>query len=184
MPIVHKRGEPNYWAWRKSVGAKKKIESPEALLNLAFDYFASVDERPVLIQEQRKGTIRVDKDAATDPDLRSIIENPIIELKSARPYTWQGFEAYLSERGIVANLEDYRYNKEDRYTAYAPVIRAINNEMYAQKFEGAASGTMRWNIIALELGMTQKTQITLKDEQPLFRDEPSDRKEIDLGDLG
>jgi hypothetical protein len=46
--------------------------------------------------------------------------------------------------------------------------------MYAQKFEGAASGAFNANIIARDLGLADKTEMKVTEEQPLFGDGEDD----------
>jgi hypothetical protein len=82
---------------------------------LACDYFQSVDERPFLKQEQRKSPIKIERGAEIDADLLQEIKKPIIELETIRPYTWVGFEAFLFEKGILANLDHYKANLDKRY---------------------------------------------------------------------
>lgn len=168
-----KQGDKGYWEWRKNTGAPKALKSPEQLWGLACDYFKSVDERPIFIEEQRRSPIRVPKEAwfeMSDDELKAL-ERPVIRMMKARPYTWAGLEAYLFERGILKNLSEYRNNYRGGHTEFAEVCRAIDRTMYAQKFEGAASGIFNHAIIARELGLADRSKIQLSEEQPLFGDD-------------
>jgi hypothetical protein len=169
-----KQGDPGYWEWRKNVGRPKAIRSPKEMWKLACGYFESIDGRPFMKQEQRKSPIKIEKGAIIDDDLREEIKNPVIGLETIRPYTWAGFEAYLFERGVLANLDHYKCNLENRYQEFIEIIRAIDKIMFAQKFEGAASGAFNANIIARDLGLTDKSELRVTEEQPLFGDEPED----------
>lgn len=170
-----KQGDPGYWEWRKKVGAPKAIKSSKQFWSLACEYFQSIDERPFLKQEQRKSPIKIAAGAIIDDETMEEIKNPIIELKNIRPYTWAGFEAFLFEKGVLANLDHYKCNLEGRYQEFVEIIRAVDKVMFSQKFEGAASGAFNANIIARDLGLADKSQLTVTEEQPLFGDEPEDK---------
>jgi len=70
------------------------------------------------------------------------------------PYTWDGFEIYLRKEKILVKLDDYKADKDGRYTQYADIIRAIANEIYEDKYTGAVAGIFQNNIIARDLGLT------------------------------
>jgi hypothetical protein len=46
--------------------------------------------------------------------------------------------------------------------------------MFAQKFEGAAVGAFNSNIIARDLGLIDRTELKVTEEQPLFGDGEDD----------
>jgi len=70
------------------------------------------------------------------------------------PYTWDGFEVYLRREKVIVRLDDYKADKDKRYTEYADIIRAIDNEIYEDKYTGAVAGIYQHNIIARDLGLT------------------------------
>ena len=92
------------------------------------------------------------------------------------PITMNGFEIYLRKSELIAKLDDYIFNKDDRYTEYAVIIRAIQLEIYEDKYSGAAAGIFNQNIIARDLGLTDKKEIKAQIEQPLFPEEDNDKK--------
>ena len=169
-----KKGDQGYWEWRKNTGRPKAIRTPKEMWGYACDYFRSIDEHPFLKPEQRKSPIKIGKGSLIDDDLMEEIKNPVINLKTIRPYTWAGFEAYLFERGILANLDHYKCNLENRYQEFIGVLRAIDKIMFAQKFEGAAVGVFNANIIARDLGLADKSELRVAEEQPLFGDGEND----------
>ena len=60
---------------------------------------------------------------------------------------------------------------------FSSVITRIEQTIYAQKFEGAAVGSFNANIIARDLGLKDKSELTGKDGAPLMAnhaDEMSD----------
>lgn len=150
--------EDEYWEYRKKhppLGRPKKF-TPRSLWEKACEYF----ERTRNDCFYKQDFIRSGDSAGN-----------IVELKQLRPYTWQGFENYLNETGVMYKLDDYRYNYEGRYEDFKGIIRAIDSVIYAQKIEGAAAGVFNANIIARELGLAEKSQIRVTEEQPLFGDE-------------
>lgn len=155
-----KKGDDGYWEWRKKVGRPKNIKTPQELWDLACEYFQTVDENPILLQEQKRGSVNMPRSAeGIDPKLMEQIINPVISLETQRPYTWTGLESYLFEqRHVILDLEDYRYNRDGRYSEYGGIIRAIDRIIFTQKFEGAAAGIFNANIIARDLGLVDKSE--------------------------
>ena len=154
-----KRGDLGYWAWRAKVGQPKKIPTPQILWEAACEYFQMRDESPW----EKEDFIRGGESAGGK-----------VYLNTAVPYTWCGLEDYLREKGLAAKLDDYRANKEGRYSEYADICTHIGQIIFDQKFTGAAVGAFNANIIARDLGLTEKTQNTVITEQPLFPDAPEE----------
>ena len=88
-----------------------------------------------------------------------------------RPYTWDGFSVFLYTKGIISKIKDYKENTDCRYEDYQPIIRAIGEVIWAQKFEGAAVGIFNSNIIAREIGLSEKLEQSITVDQPLFPEE-------------
>lgn len=155
--------DPGYWDWRAKTGLRgqpKAFRSPQQLWQLACEYFKRIDENPFKKQDFIKGG----ESAGT-----------IVELDQMRPYTWAGLTDYLFEQGYISTLQDYKQNREGRYGDYVEVIRMIGEVMWKQKFEGASSGAFNANIISRDLGLVDKSQMHVTEEQPLFGDEPEEK---------
>lgn len=150
-----KKGDEGYWAWRARTGATKKLKSPKHLWQLACKYFESCDESPY----NKKDFIRGGESAGALVDLPTMI-----------PYTWQGLDNYLNESGVLAKIEDYRTNKDGRYSEFAEVLHLIGSEIFDRKYTGGAVGAFPVALITRDLGMTEKTEQTVIAEQPLFPD--------------
>lgn len=150
-----KRGDKGYWAWRKNTGRPKNLKSPKQLWQAAVEYFDWCDNNPFKMQDFIRGG-----DAA----------GTIIELDKMRPYTWMGLEMWLRDNMLIAKLDDYRANKDNRYPEFADTLSHIEQIIRDQKFSGAAAGFFNANIISRDLGLTDKTQNTITVEQPLFPD--------------
>lgn len=137
--MAYPRGN-EYWQLRKKHGKPKKIKTPQRLWELACDYFQMTDDNP--LKEEKgfafQGTVTRESFA------------------KMRAYTWDGFEDYLCEKEVIANIDDYKANKDNRYSDYANIIRAIGRIIRNQKFQGAAANLLDPNIIARDLGLVDK----------------------------
>ncbi len=119
----------------------KNIESPEKLYELFEKYITACKANP---KKESIWSHKLDKQVTLDRET---------------PLTWDGFDLYLRKAKILACTDDYRYNKEDRYTEYANIIRVIGQEIYNDKYSGAAAGVFNANIIARDLGLSEKTEV-------------------------
>ena len=127
----------------------KYIETPEELFSLFEKYVKHESEFPMYKTEY------VGKDGRLE---RTPLETPI---------TFDGFECYLADNNIINDLGDYVSNKDNRYSEYATIITRIQKNCFVHNFKGAAVGLFNANIIAKKLGLTDKSEVTVK-EQPLF----------------
>ena len=150
-----KRGDPGYWKWKGNTGKPKSLKNPKILMDAAKEYFEWCDDNPLL----RKDFIRSGEMAGT-----------IIDIPAMRPYTWMGLEMWLRDKNIIAKLDDYRANSRDAYSEYSDSLTHIEKIIIDQKFSGAAAGFFNANIIARDLGLTEKSESTVTIEQPLFPD--------------
>lgn len=137
-----------FWKLRSKHGRNTLFESPQMLWDAACEYFQWCDDNP-FIEVDFRG-----KDADQ------------VSLPRMRPYTIQGLclyldcnTAYLRE---FKESEKYKDNKD-----FSAIITRIEEIIYNQKFSGAASGFFNSNIIARDLGLSDKSERTVV-EQPLF----------------
>lgn len=139
-----------FWKQRSKHGRDKIFSSPEILWQEACKYFEWVDANP-LIESQlvNKPYTYTDVNGATQTAPYTLANIP-----KMRPYTWSGLELFLG----VSRLKHYKNN--EKYKDFLPVIEQIDNVLYTQKFEGAAAGFLKENIIARDLGLTDKQDIT------------------------
>ena len=59
---------------------------------------------------------------------------------------------------------DYESNKGSSYTEFSTIIRAIKQEIYADKYAGASVGIYQHNIIARDIGLVDKKESKVKIE--------------------
>ena len=117
---------------------KKYIETPKRLWDLFCEFVEHERNNPMMKREY------VGKDG--DP----------VDTALQVPITFEAFECWLADIGIISNLGDYAKNKDNRYESYAPIITRIRNNCFAQNFKGAAVGLFNANIIAKKLGLAEK----------------------------
>jgi hypothetical protein len=127
------------------------------------------------------------------------IDNP---LKEAQPVTYQGngatFEVDKLRVFSIGGLCSYIgiavstfYLYEQREPDFSEITKAAKQIIENQQLEGAASGLLNPNIIALKLGLVKKTDITTDGEKiqqtqifitppDNYKKLPSDEKDITL----
>jgi hypothetical protein len=135
-----------FWQLRSKHGRGKLFESPELLWEAACEYFQWCIDNPFQKSEAKVVNIG---------DYQSEVQK--VNLDVMRPFTMNGLCIYLdcsSSYFRVFKHED-RVNKEEFLT----VITRIEEIIYDQKFTGAASGFFNANIIARDLGLTDKKDI-------------------------
>jgi len=146
-----------FWKLRSKHGRDKLFASPKLLWEAACEYFNWVDGHPWYNVEGIKSG-----DAA----------GTLMKVPTARPYTLTALCLYL---GCSENYfrEFKRASKEE---GFLTVIEQIEQTIYAQKFEGAAVGAFNSNIIARDLGLKDKTELSGDKDNPI-------RHELDLSSL-
>lgn len=125
-----------YWMNRTKHGRDKIFSSPEVLWEAACEYFQWCIDNP-LIEVDFKG-----KDAER------------VEIPKLRAFTWEGLELFLD----IDSLREYKTN--EAYKDFSPIITRISKIIYSNKFEGAAAGLFNPNIIARDLGLADKKDLT------------------------
>lgn len=125
---------------------KKYIETPEKMWELFEDYRKKVKDNP------RVKHVFVGKDGNSDFE------------RLERPLTLEGFRNYA--RRNVGCVNDYFANKDDRYSEYATICRAITDEIRQDQIEGGMVGQYNPSITQRLNGLTDKkeTDSTVKIE--------------------
>jgi Rieske Fe-S protein len=90
---------------------QKYIETPEILWQLFQDYKSHTKSMPIEVQDF------VGKDGDE------------VHRKRERPLTIEGFESYCFEKGVINDLGDYFSNKNDKYSDFSTICRAIKREV-------------------------------------------------------
>ena len=144
-----------FWKLRSNHGRDKLFQSPELLWEAACEYFEWNAKNPWFKFEAIKSGERVGK---------------LVKIPTARPLTLHGLCLYLD---CSANWwKEFRAAKHEDFLA---VTSRIDEIIYRQKFEGAAVGAFNANIIARDLGLVDKSDIssagqTLQKQTIIVRD--------------
>lgn len=133
--------ENQFWKLRNKHGRGKIFSSPVMLWEAACEYFQWCDDNP-LKEEKVFGSGYKAK------------------VNHKRAYTITALCFYLK-----INIRTWNeYKTETSYKDFFPVIEEIEQVMYSQKFEGAAVGLFNANIIARDLGLIEKKDVTTDGE--------------------
>lgn len=124
-----------YWKLRSKDGRDKIFETPEQLLESCNEYFEWVQDNPLKSSEVVKYKYYAE----------------LIEVPKMRPMTIEGLCNFIDIS--VKGFKLYR----DRID-FIPVVTRVEQIIYNNKFEGAASGFLNPNIIARDLGLQDKQQ--------------------------
>jgi len=138
----------SFWKLRSKHGRDKIFSKPEILLTEANKYFTYCDENPLKEQKvfHAQGII-----TKTDVD-------------KMRAYTWEGLELFLG----ISSLRKYKTQPE--YKDFVQVIKEIEQIIYTQKFSGAAADLLNPNIIARDLGLSDKRETNLNIKEKTIAD--------------
>ena len=123
------------------MGHRKAIGTPTELFELFIEFKKWIFSEPIMKAEFNAKV------------------GDIVYIPLQRPLTWSRFDTWIADKGIIEDLEDYRQNRDDRYSDYGGIITRINREMKANKFEGASVGIFNANIIARDLGLVDKQEL-------------------------
>lgn len=144
-----------YWTHAEFPGNKKRFESPEQLWTKCCEYFQWCVDNPLYSCEQiktpSKGYYNEEQGIYIEPE--RVLKLPIL-----RAFTWDGLALHLN----VTRQTLINYRKEEGYEAYFDVLSRVESIIYDQKFTGAAGGLLNANIIARDLGLTDKKELDHK----------------------
>ena len=139
-PKKKRRGAPKgnkFYLLRSKDGRDKIYETPDDLWKACCEYFLFVEENP--LKEQRA--------FSTKKGIRKT------KLNKQRAMTLAGLRVRLG-------MSESGYNEYRKREEYQWVTNAVHDIMYSQKFEGAAAGMLNPNIIARDLGLADKRELT------------------------
>lgn len=133
-----KRIGNDFWKHHSKHGRDKIFMTPEILWEAACEYFEWVKENPLMetiIQSGKKWEI---------PKMRAMTEGGLCIFLDVESRTFR----------------NYCDKDNDSYKAFFPVTAQIKEIIKTQKFEGASAGFLNANIIARDLGLADKQDIT------------------------
>ena len=128
---------------------RKYIETPEKMWELFEQYKAQTKSNPILVQDF------VGKDGDE------------VYRRKERPLTVDGFECWCYDNDIISDLSHYFMNLDNRYNDYVGICSRIRKAVRNDQIEGGMSGIYNPSITQRLNGLTDKSEMTVK-EQPLF----------------
>ena len=130
-----------FWLQRSTHGRDMLFASPTLLWEAACEYFEWCEEHPIIDPRSFGG-----------------------KQKIQRPFTMQGLCRFLGcSTGYFRTFKTTAEHKQD----FLAIITLIEETVYQQKFENAVIGVYKENIIARELGLSEKSEskIEVKDDE-------------------
>lgn len=139
-----------FWKLRSKHGRDKIFETPEIMLEACYEYFEH-QSKQVWNKIDYKG-----KDVEK------------VEIPTPSPFSLTGLCIFLGVNTVYFNQFEKDCSKD-----FSKVIKHVREVIYTQKLEGASVGAYNANIIARELGLADKKDLSIR-EQPLFGPDGSD----------
>lgn len=133
-----------FWKARAKSGRDKIFKDSDALWSSACEYFQWVEDNPLWEMKPFKVGDQ-------------IVQEPIAKM---RAMTLDGLWLFLG----ISDTTWYDYKAREDFMV---VIKQIENVVRSQKFAGAAADLLNANIIARDLGLSDKNEITGKNGGPV-----------------
>lgn len=141
---INRAKEASFWK-AQPTGGRQKQYSPQQLWEAACEYFEWIDKNPM--KEEKIFSSKI-----------GIVRGTV---SKRRPYQKGGLAIFL---GIsVRTLHNY-CNDNENYADFIPITEQIVEIIRTQKFEGAASGFFKENIIAQDLGLKTINKIEIEND--------------------
>ena len=122
----------------------KYIETPEKMWELFTEYKNHVKKTPILVQDF------VGKNADE------------VKREKERPLTMVGFENYVANQDIIADLGHYFANTDDKYKEYCTIVSRIKKEIQEDQISGGMVGIYNQTLTARLNGLADKQEIESK----------------------
>lgn len=151
-----------FWKLRAKHGREKIFSSPELLREAAYEYFDYIESNPLEQEEIVKY-----KDCYQ-----------MVNVTKKRVFQIGGLCIFLGINiQYFDDFEESLKGKDDSISKdFSLIITHIREVIRLQKFEGAASGFFNPTIIARDLGLKDKTDITTNGEKITNSDDIKDLK--------
>jgi len=133
-----------FWEARSSHGRSPKFATPDDLWSACVEYFDWIDANP--LYEAKAFAFQGDVTIESLPKMRAMTVSGLCIFLDISPKTWA----------------EYRDRKD-----FTPITSRVDEIIRTQKFQGAAADLLNPNIIARDLGLADKSELTGKDGAPL-----------------
>jgi len=133
------------------MGVHKAFDSPDQLWDCFEKYKKETKKKPVLKHDF------VGKNAEE------------VYRKLEAPLTLAGFECWLFEHNIITDLGDYMANTEGRYSEFGTICTQVKRAIRNDQIRGGMAGIYNPSITQRLNGLTDKRELDVKTEQPLFK---------------
>lgn len=130
----------SFWLARSSHGRKPLFANPDVLLDACLEYIQWVEENP--LQSSELTTYQGKSELVEVPKMRAMTIGGLCIFLDIDQTTWR------------------EYAKKDGFSSVTTRVEEI---IRTQKFEGAAGGFLNPNIIARDLGLADRSELTGKD---------------------
>lgn len=144
------------WEARSSAGPKPKFKDPDQLWSACVEYFEWVEANPLI--EARPFSYQGAVTIAHVAKMRAMTIGGLCIFLDIDETTWR----------------DWKETRPD----LSPIIARVERVIRDQKFGGAAADLLNANIIARDLGLADKSELTGKDGGPIQTEEVSARDRI------
>lgn len=118
----------------------KNINDPQVMWDLFIEYKTKVKDNP------RLKHVHVGKDAFST--------NEKLEV----PLTMEGYENYVADKNILADLGDYFRNKDGRYSDFTTICSRIKGVIRQDQIEGGMVGVYNPSITQRLNGLAEKVE--------------------------
>lgn len=138
------------------MNSRKIIDNPDKLLDLFNQYKKWRDKTPIMVHDF------IGKEGR--PDYR----------EKQRPLTMEGFEDFVAEiPNMPLSLDAYFANRDGRYEDYVSICSYIRRQIRNDQINGGMVGIYNTSITQRLNNLVDKSETTVKVEQPLFGDDES-----------
>jgi len=142
-----------FWMLRSKHGRDKIFATPQIMLEACYEYFEWCEKNPLIEVDYRGGNPPV-----------------MVKIPKMRAYTLAGLTCFLGVNTVYFNeFEANIKGKEDQISKdFYKVVTHVREVIYNQKFVGAAAGFLNHNIIARDLGLSEKVQHDISEDSELI----------------
>ena len=150
-----------FWKKRSKHGRDKLFTSPELLWEACEQYFRWCVNNPLIELEQIKNPPRPYKDREGE----WVTPSQFVELPKMRAFTIQGLCRFLNCNSLWFNQFEDSLKSEEKQNDplnkdFSEILTRVREIIYEQKFTGAAAGFLNPTIIARDLGLRDKTELS------------------------